>query len=85
MVLSRRVLLENVPWEARSGFPLHRVATDPRLVRAVLEHWDGSLALDLAAHGRVHIVTKKELTDSNTNLAQGGIAGVLDPTERGSD
>jgi len=40
-----------------------------------------SLALDLAAHGNVHIVTKKELTDSNTNLAQGGIASVLDPAD----
>lgn len=36
-----------------------------------------SVALNLARRGRVHIVTKKDLTDSNTNLAQGGIASVL--------
>jgi L-aspartate oxidase len=38
-----------------------------------------SVALNLAEHGIVHIVTKKDLTDSNTNLAQGGIASVFDP------
>lgn len=38
-----------------------------------------SLALNLAGRGRVHVVTKKELADSNTNLAQGGIAAVFDP------
>lgn len=36
-----------------------------------------SVALNLARRGRVHIITKKDLTDSNTNLAQGGIASVL--------
>ena len=36
-----------------------------------------SLALNLAEEGRVTIVTKKDLADSNTNYAQGGVAGVL--------
>ncbi|HEX6791241.1 MAG TPA: L-aspartate oxidase [Candidatus Krumholzibacteria bacterium] len=36
-----------------------------------------SLALNLAEAGRVTLVTKKELTDSNTNYAQGGVAAVM--------
>jgi len=36
-----------------------------------------SLALNLAGAGRVALVTKKELTDSNTNYAQGGVAAVM--------
>jgi L-aspartate oxidase len=36
-----------------------------------------SLALNLARMGRVALVTKKELTDSNTNYAQGGVAAVM--------
>ena len=36
-----------------------------------------SLALNLAQRGRVTIVTKKALEDSNTNYAQGGVASVL--------
>jgi L-aspartate oxidase len=36
-----------------------------------------SLALNLAESGRVALVTKKELTDSNTNYAQGGVAAVM--------
>jgi L-aspartate oxidase len=36
-----------------------------------------SLALNLAGEGRVALVTKKELTDSNTNYAQGGVAAVM--------
>lgn len=36
-----------------------------------------SLALNLAEHGRVTVVTKKALEDSNTNYAQGGVASVL--------
>ncbi len=35
-----------------------------------------SLALNLAERGRVAVVTKKELADSNTNYAQGGVAAV---------
>ena len=35
-------------------------------------------ALGVADHGRVAIVTKKERAESNTNYAQGGIAGVWD-------
>lgn len=34
-------------------------------------------ALNLAAHGRVLLVTKKRLSDCNTNRAQGGIACVM--------
>jgi L-aspartate oxidase len=36
-----------------------------------------SFALKAAAHGRVLVVTKKERPESNTNYAQGGIAGVF--------
>ena len=36
-----------------------------------------SLALNLANRGRVALVTKKALTDSNTNQAQGGVAAVM--------
>jgi len=35
-----------------------------------------NFALQAAQHGRVTIVTKKEIMESNTNLAQGGIAAV---------
>lgn len=38
-----------------------------------------SLALGLAPSGSVSLVTKKSPADSSTNLAQGGIASVLDP------
>ena len=36
-----------------------------------------SAALKLAKLGEVHVVTKKEAADSNTNYAQGGIAAVM--------
>ena len=35
-------------------------------------------ALGVAAYGSVAIITKKERAESNTNYAQGGIAGVMD-------
>jgi len=41
-----------------------------------------SLALNLADHGTVAIVTKKDPADSNTNYAQGGIASVMGPDDR---
>jgi L-aspartate oxidase len=37
-----------------------------------------SLAIKLAAHGSVIVITKKGATDTNTNFAQGGIASVFD-------
>ncbi len=40
-----------------------------------------SLALNLADRGRVTVVTKKALEDSNTNYAQGGVASVLGPDD----
>ena len=40
-----------------------------------------SFALRAARFGTVNLVTKKESSDSNTNLAQGGIASVLDPED----
>ncbi len=40
-----------------------------------------SLALNLAQRGAVKVVTKKDLSDSNTNLAQGGIASVFSPDD----
>ncbi len=36
-----------------------------------------SFAVEVAAHGTVAIVTKKESAESNTNYAQGGIAAVM--------
>ena len=36
-----------------------------------------SFALRVCEKGRVALVTKKDRTDSNTNWAQGGIAGVM--------
>ena len=40
-----------------------------------------SVALKVARHGRVAVVTKKEDQASATNYAQGGIATVLDPLD----
>jgi L-aspartate oxidase len=40
-----------------------------------------SFALKVAEHGDVALVTKKAVMDSNTNLAQGGIASVFDPVD----
>ncbi len=40
-----------------------------------------SFALRVSEKGRVALVTKKERTDSNTNWAQGGIAGVMGPDD----
>jgi L-aspartate oxidase len=40
-----------------------------------------TFALRVSEHGRVALVTKKERTDSNTNWAQGGIAGVFGPDD----
>jgi L-aspartate oxidase len=41
-----------------------------------------SFAIKAADLGSVAIVTKKEKSDSNTNLAQGGIAAVFDKNDR---
>jgi len=41
-----------------------------------------SFAIKAAELGSVAMVTKKDKTDSNTNLAQGGIAVVQDQTDR---
>ncbi len=40
-----------------------------------------TFALEAARHGSVLVVTKRGLSDSNTNWAQGGIAAVLDPSD----
>ena len=40
-----------------------------------------TFALDVAKLGSVALVTKKDRTDSNTNWAQGGIAGVMSPDD----
>jgi L-aspartate oxidase len=40
-----------------------------------------SFALHAAEHGRVIVVTKRSVEESNTNYAQGGIAAVLDPSD----
>ena len=40
-----------------------------------------SFALRVCEKGRVALVTKKDRTDSNTNWAQGGIAGVMAPDD----
>src|SRR5690606_5797013 len=38
-----------------------------------------TFALEASKHGSVIVVTKRGLSDSNTNWAQGGIAAVMDP------
>ncbi len=38
-------------------------------------------ALEAAAYGRVTVVAKTELGETNTNLAQGGVASVVDPDD----
>lgn len=40
-----------------------------------------TFALDVASLGTVAVVTKKDRTESNTNWAQGGIAGVMAPDD----
>lgn len=40
-----------------------------------------TFALKVAPHGRVAIITKKGLTDANTQYAQGGISAVTKPTD----
>ena len=40
-----------------------------------------TFALKVAPHGRVAIVTKKNLAEANTHYAQGGIAAVTKPTD----
>ena len=40
-----------------------------------------SFALKAARLGRVNVVTKKKQVDSATNLAQGGVAAVLDSSD----
>src|SRR5215831_2029622 len=39
-------------------------------------------ALEIPAHLRVLVVTKDSIQQSNSNYAQGGIAGVLSPEDR---
>ena len=40
-----------------------------------------SFALSIADHGKVCVTTKAEITDSNTQWAQGGIAAAMDGLE----
>ena len=40
-----------------------------------------TFALKVASHGRVAIITKKNLSEANTQYAQGGIAAVTKPTD----
>ena len=40
-----------------------------------------TFALKVAGHGRVAVVTKKHLSEANTQYAQGGIAAVTKPTD----
>jgi L-aspartate oxidase len=44
-----------------------------------------TFALSAAQHGRVLVVTKKSPSESNTSWAQGGVAGVLDPSDSPED
>ena len=40
-----------------------------------------TFALNAAKYGTVAVITKKDRTDSSTNWAQGGIAGVIGPDD----
>ncbi len=44
-----------------------------------------TFALSASEHGRVLIVTKRAPAESNTSYAQGGVAGVLDPSDTPND
>jgi len=43
------------------------------------------VALETADHARVRILTKRQADDSNTNMAQGGVAAVFDPEDSYTD
>ena len=57
----------------------HRFA-DVLIIGGGLAGMRAALAVDPAL--RVLLVTKDDITESNSNYAQGGIAGVLDPEDR---
>ena len=40
-----------------------------------------TFALKVAPHGRVALITKRDLAEANTQYAQGGIAAVTKPTD----
>ena len=77
----------------RSGLPGTRAIFSRRKARGdiLLKQYDvlilgsgtagQSIALRLADQARVAVVTKRELSDSASNWAQGGIAAVLDTTD----
>ena len=49
---AQRVIVENVPWEARPDYPIVEAGVDPTFVSGLLEEMDAMLLLDLA-HARV--------------------------------
>jgi L-aspartate oxidase len=75
---SERITIASLPSPPSSPSP-PLIETDYLVIGSGLAGL--TFALSASEHGRVLIVTKRAPADSNTSYAQGGIAGVLDPSD----